>query len=171
MKTSEFYIKNDIKQIAFERYKLWWMICHGFTLGDFTDALEHQMEAENDIEPITDPLDISFRGLMEKWEHDICFGGSVWPCFEEFCTHEYRDAKIMYMLLSMTERKRYEKDILSSVAYEVQTFADNDEILTVNTFDTLSKAKQMYDRLRGSKALLKVDLDGEPIEELEYEKE
>lgn len=167
MQTSGFDIErknvDNIRRIAFEKYKLWWLIKHGLTLGDFADTLEHQLEIGNDVEAITDPLNVSFRDLMEKWK-------CVWPSFEEFCVNEYRDATLMYTLLSVTECKSYKKDILSSFAFEVQTFADNDEILTVNTFDTLSKAKQMYERLRGPKALLKVDLDGEPIEELEYEK-
>ena len=170
-KHDECVVPANIQKIAFERFKLWWMIKHGASLGDFADQLEVQLELDNEIEPVTDPLDVSFRGLMEKWEDERGFNGCcIWPCFKEFCNHEYRDEKLMSMLLTDAEYEIYEEDISPSIAYEVHVLAANDEILSVNTFGTLSKAKQMYDRLKGPKALLKVDQDGDPIEELEYEK-
>lgn len=172
-KHDECVVPANIQKIAFERFKLWWMIKHSASLGDFADQLEVQLKLDNKIEPVTDPLDVSFRGLMEKWEDERWFNGCfcIWPCFKEFCDHEYRDEKLMSMLLTDAEYEIYEEDISPSIAYEVHVLAANDEILSVNTFGTLSKAKQMYGRLKGPKALLKVDQDGDPIEELEYEKE
>lgn len=66
-----------------------------------------------------------------------------------------------------------EAEAYPDIHWEVQTLNDRDEVLTVNTFDgeDENEAWEFYHRLTGPKAFIKVDADGEPIEELAYIKE
>lgn len=63
-----------------------------------------------------------------------------------------------------------EAEVYPDIRWEVQTLNDRDEVLTANTFDgeDENKAWEFYHRLTGPKAFIKVDADGEPIEELAY---
>ena len=66
---------------AYERFKLQWMIDHGFTLGNLIACMEDMVcEDLSDSEVRT-----SLQSLFANWEYGVGFaGGSVWPCFEEY---------------------------------------------------------------------------------------
>lgn len=38
----------------------------------------------------------------QNWENDIGFGGSIWPCFDEFL-----DMDLKYLDLTLPENKKY----------------------------------------------------------------
>ena len=73
---------------AFEIYRLWWLIEHGFSLSDLIEALGRlQYNDPEDSNRITTPI----RELFEEWESDIGFGGgSLWHCYREFLGYEYQ---------------------------------------------------------------------------------
>ena len=61
----------------------------------------------------------------------------------------------------------------TNIRWEVQTLNDKSEVLTANTFPyhEESKAWEFYHRLTGPRVFVKVNGDGEPIEELSFIKE
>jgi len=78
------------EKLAYEQFKLQWMIDHGFTLTDLIECLEIMIRE--------DALDGGNRKdlqtLFEAWEFGFGFsGGQIWPCFKEFCDHEAPYAK------------------------------------------------------------------------------
>lgn len=66
---------------AYERFKLQWMLDHGFTLRDLVEELE-KSRAEAPELPLTE--------IFADWEFDSGFSSQIWPCFEEFLDCEYK---------------------------------------------------------------------------------
>lgn len=69
-----------------ERYKLYWMLAHGFTLNDLVGHL--QLMINEDLDGSDVPT--SLQSLFEDWEFGVGFNGEIWPCFEEYMD-ELRD--------------------------------------------------------------------------------
>ena len=74
------------KEQAYELFKLWWMIVHGKTLKDLMTELFKLQCEELDAKGETFYFADHF---YEEWERERGFGGSIWPCFEEFGETEY----------------------------------------------------------------------------------
>lgn len=65
----------------YERYRLEWMIAHGYSLRDLMKALaEYQREASEDAECSSTPV----NELFDEWEHDVGFGSEIWACRAEW---------------------------------------------------------------------------------------
>ena len=92
----------NIKEIAYERYKLDWLLSHGYTLADLMNELD-QMQEESP--------DDSVSQLFTDWEYGFGFGNEIWACYEEFLESEYQNAFYMLQLLSWEEAEEYKKDI------------------------------------------------------------
>ena len=69
---------------VYERFKLEWMLDHGYTLKDLIEELEKQREECPDL-----TLDSTFR----DWELGFGFGSDIWPCFWEYYHSEYEPKK------------------------------------------------------------------------------
>lgn len=70
------------KQKAYERFKLQWMIDHGYTLEDLMNAMEDlKREA-----PFVD-----LRMIFDHWQFDCGFGSEIWPCYDEWLDCEYKE--------------------------------------------------------------------------------
>ena len=69
-------------QAAYERFKLEWMLAHGYTLKDLIDELE-QLRKESP--------ELSLESIFHDWEFEYGFNTEIWPCFEEFLDCEYRE--------------------------------------------------------------------------------
>lgn len=67
---------------AYERFKLQWMLDHGFTLRDLVEELEKSREETPEL-PLID--------IFIDWEFVFGFGSQIWPCFEEFMDCEYKE--------------------------------------------------------------------------------
>ena len=67
----------------YERFKLLWMISHGYTLRDLIGELEKMREESDDATTI--------QSLFDDWEFGYGFGSEIWPCFNEFMEHEYME--------------------------------------------------------------------------------
>lgn len=74
------------EKYEYERYKLYWMLDHGYTLKDLIDQL--QLMIDEDFDDSHVPTSLS--SLFEDWEFGVGFGGEIWPCFDEYMS-ELRD--------------------------------------------------------------------------------
>lgn len=91
----------DVKKIAYEKYKLDWMLHHGYTLEDLVNSLSDCMEGVNE----------DFVVVFDIWESDYGFGSEIWACFDEFIDNEYQDKGYMKQLLNWEEYEKYEEDM------------------------------------------------------------
>ncbi len=72
-----------LAKAEYERFKLTWMLDHGFTLSDLIHELGQLREG-------SDP-NRSMEALFADWEFECGFGSQIWPCFDEFLECEYRE--------------------------------------------------------------------------------
>ena len=91
----------DIKKIAYEKYRLDWMLKHGHTLTNLMDELDSMQEESDD----------TVSQLFIDWEYGFGFGSEIWVCFDEFIDNEYQDRGYMQQLLNWEEFEKYEEDI------------------------------------------------------------
>lgn len=89
-------MNHTIQEIAYEKYKLSWMLSHGFTLSNLMHALHSYQEG---VSPLPE--------LFCEWETDAGFSGSLWVCFHEFLNTEYQNEEYMKTLLTEPEFIRY----------------------------------------------------------------
>ena len=80
----------DITRIAYERYRLEWMILNGYTLTDLMDYL-----AAEQWEDESAPVNV----LFETWEAEHGFNGELWMCYDEFMESEIKDRHYILSLL------------------------------------------------------------------------
>lgn len=108
----------------------------------------------------------AFFNETEQWQE--AFADGVEDNFQRISTSDGSPRPCIAQLHSDCEAEAY-----PDIHWEVQTLNDRDEVLTVNTFDRKdeNEAWEFYHRLTGPKAFIKVDADGEPIEELAYIKD
>lgn len=88
----------DIKKIAYEKYKLDWMIAHGYTFADIMNELNDMQEEEPDT---------CVSNLFSDWEYEFGFGSEIWVCYDEFLEYEFNDKDYMKSLLNEDEYKEY----------------------------------------------------------------
>lgn len=97
----------NIREIAYAKYQLDWMMEHGYSIVDLITALrQHQTEDPEDFDQLSYPIDC----LFEEWEEDSGFNGELWVCFDEFCDAEYEAAEYMSGLLTEEEFVAYLAD-------------------------------------------------------------
>lgn len=91
----------NIKQIAYEKYKLDWMMRNGYSLSDLIRKVgEYMEESDEDIV-------CSF----DMWEYDCGFGGEIWVCFDEFLENEYQDEEYMRSILDDVSFREYCEEV------------------------------------------------------------
>lgn len=84
----------DIAKIAYEKYKIDWMMSHGYTLNAIYDLAEAWLEDSK--------FDDNHNSLGEYIE-DIGFNGILWACFDEFLDYEFTDKEYIQKLLTKDE--------------------------------------------------------------------
>lgn len=94
----------DITKIAYEKYKMDWMISHGHTLEELICEL-NLMQEEEDASTVST--------LYKDWEYGFGFGSEIWACYDEFMDYEFTDKKYMKSLLTEDELEMYEEYIMS----------------------------------------------------------
>lgn len=109
--------RRMLRKKAHERYKMWWMTMHEISIADISDMVsEYIGEIGGGAEDAQ-----SFANYLN--EHGFA-GGSIWPCYEEFLSGEYRDSGLMEILLSKAEYVRYRelegKEIKRIVVTDIQ---------------------------------------------------
>ena len=70
----------------YERFKLRWLLDHGFTLENLICELERLRKESGP--------DASLSTIFADWEFEYGFGSQIWPCFDEFLDCEYKNGKI-----------------------------------------------------------------------------
>ena len=93
----------DITQVAYEKYKLQWMIEHGYTLTDLIKELNLIQEESEDS---------SVFQLFDDWEFGYGFGSEIWACYDEFMENEFQNPYYMQQLLTSTEFGIYADEYL-----------------------------------------------------------
>lgn len=88
----------NISKIAYEKYRIHWMLSHGYSLTE----LFHELELVQEENP-----DYSIDALFAHWEYGYGFRGEVWACYDEFMESEYLDEEYMKSLLSEFEYEMY----------------------------------------------------------------
>ncbi len=75
---------DDLHEKAWQRYRLQWMLDHGFTLDDLTKELE-------------DMLDVNLPEAFGDWEHNCGFGSQIWACKDKFLDCEFKESPGVYL--------------------------------------------------------------------------
>lgn len=75
----------DAYLVAYQRFKLEWMLSHGYTLEALMKELD---EIRDDMGP-----DATISDLFDTWERDVGFGSEIWPCFGEWQECEAKEAE------------------------------------------------------------------------------
>lgn len=88
----------DIKKIAYEKYRLDWMIAHGHSIIELMKELELMRQEDPER---------SLLSLFEDWEYGYGFSSEVWACYDEFLETEYQDESYMKALLTESEYELY----------------------------------------------------------------
>ena len=88
----------NIVKVAYEKYKLDWMIGHGHTLEELMCYLNLMQEEEDSSTVST---------LYEDGEYGFGFGGEIWACHDEFMEYEFSDQEYMKLLLTEEEYEAY----------------------------------------------------------------
>lgn len=95
---------KEIKQKAYEKYQMHWMLSHDVKVTDFGKLADAwRIEREEDASKC-----VTFLDFLEEQGFDGC----LWSCYEEFLECEYQDRGYMQFLL--TEEKEW-KDYLMDV--------------------------------------------------------
>ena len=88
----------DIKKIAYEKYRLDWMIAHGHSITMLLRELENMRQEDPDR---------SLLSMFEEWEYGFGFSSEVWACYDEFLETEYQNESYMKALLTEYEYELY----------------------------------------------------------------
>lgn len=88
----------DIVKIAYEKYKLDWMISHGHTLEELVHELSIMQKEEDSTTVLS---------LYEDWEYEFGFGSEIWACYDEFIECEFLDIDYIKNILTKHEYDIY----------------------------------------------------------------
>lgn len=92
----------EIRELAYAKYQLYWMIEHGHSIKEL-------MQAVNDYDH--EYADDTLMDRFEQWDEEEGFKGSLWVCMDEFLGAEYQDKAYMRGILTDTEYAAYLDDI------------------------------------------------------------
>lgn len=84
----------DITKIAYEKYRLDWMIRHNHTLTELMEFME--------VAQLDAPTAFA-RVLFSYWESNCGFDGELWACYDEFMQTEFLNVAYMENILTNTE--------------------------------------------------------------------
>lgn len=84
---------DQIRVLAHEKFKLWWLMTHGYSLKKLAEAYSL----------LPDECTITFEEYLETYG----LNGSIWPCLAEFVDCEYQDPDLMRNILNEDEFLEY----------------------------------------------------------------
>lgn len=102
-------MKKQIKETAYEKYQLDWMIQHGHSIRELLGIFREAMEKNGSTADSGDYVENYFKA------HG--FDGERFSCYGEFLEAEYTDTQYMLQLLSKNEFMEYLKDNFSNYDY------------------------------------------------------
>lgn len=104
-----------LAQAEYERFKLMWMLDHGFSLTDFVRELENlRKESE---------LNVSIEDVFANWEFGCGFGSQIWPCFNEFLECEYKEMQAARDSVPTSQQKKEKQGFIQGTKYEKSVVA------------------------------------------------
>lgn len=107
--------KSNLREIAYQRYQLKWMLEHGKSLEDLKNKL---LDGEQFIKDCGDKATVS--GAWDEFE-EYGFDGEIYACYDEFLDNEFRDVDYMKTLLNKEEMEIWKEVRFAS---ETDTFAE-----------------------------------------------
>ena len=96
---------ETIKDVAYEKYQLDWMMKHNISLNDLVEELgnaAHEMYLNNPGSGFP-----NLHNVFNEWESTKGFSEGIWSCKDEFIAHEYQDKAYIEALLSNNEVEEY----------------------------------------------------------------
>lgn len=91
--------QEELFEYAYQRYKMDWLLSHGFTISDVLKSIADYLQDLN--ESCNYFKDDTFEKAIAEWENDVGLaGGQIWACREEFRDEEYQDDSYMRRLLT-----------------------------------------------------------------------
>lgn len=90
---------SDIKEKAYELYKLDWLARHGYTLDDVLRKAYEIMTS--------DYINIQEEDDLLTTFAEVDFYGEMYVGFDEFINNEYQDIEYMKMLFGGVDTKEY----------------------------------------------------------------
>lgn len=94
---------KNIREIAYSRYQMDWMVQRGYTMDDLMRGVFDYVEDSGK------PTLSSYY----NWKINDGFNGEIWVSFEEFLNNEYTNVSYMSQLLTTEEFESYITDIIS----------------------------------------------------------
>lgn len=99
---------EELKNKAYERYQLKWMMEHGYSLGDIKEIVTEIIGEKAEYNPL---LILSNREVLLKEVENVTdsflnergFSGNIFSCKNEFLSNEYQDRDYMQQLLDETD--------------------------------------------------------------------
>lgn len=106
-----------IRNIAYQRYQMWWCVNHGVTVADILAKYsEYWGEVEADSE------DTGFDTFLAQ----TGFNGELWACQNEFLDSEYKDPTIMWQILDPVQYSDYVRDRIAELTQNKEEEAKNE---------------------------------------------
>lgn len=94
-----------LRLAAYERFKLWWMMTHGYSLRDLMQTIDSISEELHEDDPdFAIDSQVNALNIIEEFGFG---GGSIWPCYDEFLDHEYMMPDVMRQVLLPHEWEQY----------------------------------------------------------------
>ena len=94
-------MNESIRRRAYEKFKLRWMLGHGYTLEDMIGFMQ-DIWNESKGSPFA---------LFNDFQFENGFNGEIYPCYAEFLKFEYKDKMTMRGILSDSEYELYLEDV------------------------------------------------------------
>lgn len=94
---------KNIKEIAYQKYQLHWLMSHGYTV-EYINCIAYDWFNERLTDPDNDDT-------LADYIFERGINGSLWASYDEFIEIEYQDAGYMEEVLSKNEYTDYCMDI------------------------------------------------------------
>ena len=88
---------EPLKETLYQRFKLYWMADHGYTLEAFIKSINEYADDAYGI------YSGSYEDLVSEWELESGFHGTIYPWFGEFIFSEYQDEEFVKQLCHTKE--------------------------------------------------------------------
>lgn len=88
---------EPLKETLYQRFKLYWMADHGYTLEAFIKSINEYVDDAYGI------YSGSYEDLVSEWELESGFHGTIYPCFGEFIFSEYQEKAFVKQLCHTEE--------------------------------------------------------------------
>lgn len=132
----------------YQKYKLQWMIDHGYSLEDLISELTRlQYDDPEDSDRISSPV----SELFDEWEEDCGFGSEIWACEEEWqdCEGCNSDSEIVDAEFTSVWDGGF--NVTTPCKVNLSTKEIFDIAVSIETADTVNELDEEYVTINGTK--------------------